>query len=166
MLSKINISNLDNSISKTSIYSDAFENPTELEEHYRKMNANKVENLNDNKSDYKNENIYSNNNNIKKNDVDNNKNDLSCSSMNEVYESVIEEKSQLENENFENINEDEKNVESQKNVINLRYLNNRFIGKNESIDILRYRNDKLGILYDNRSENIDLKKSTINKIIS
>ena len=130
------------------------------------MNANKVENLNDNKSDYKNENIYSNNNNIKKNDVDNNKNDLSCSSMNEVYESVIEEKSQLENENFENINEDEKNVESQKNVINLRYLNNRFIGKNESIDILRYRNDKLGILSDNKSENIDLKKSTINKIIN
>ena len=36
MLSNINISNLDNSVSKTSVYSDAFENSFQVEQQYLK----------------------------------------------------------------------------------------------------------------------------------
>ena len=38
MLQNINISNLDNSISQTSYYSDAYENSVQLEEHFQKIN--------------------------------------------------------------------------------------------------------------------------------
>ena len=163
MLSKINISNLENSISNSSIYSDACQNTIELEEHYQKMNT--LKNMQEkikisNKKEEQNNNDFNENNIV----INAYKNNSSRHSMSEIYESFTEEKSQMDK--ISNINEENKSKNKkikERNSIN--YLNNKVIGKNESIDILKYKNDNLKLIYDNQNDKIDLNnKTSINSI--
>ena len=163
MLSQINISNLDNSISNTSVYSDAFQNSIELEEHFlKKSGLNNVELKNQNNEEKLNNDIQKNNISNKK---DNN-NNLSNSVNSELFESFSEVASNLDIKN--NIKEENKNIyESESKKNNKKILNEKIIGKNESIDILNYKNDNLRIIYDNKNEKIDLNnKNSINEIIN
>ena len=175
MLQNINISNLDNSVSQTSYYSDAFDNSAQLEEHYLKMNnQNQAQTPNKNNDDNNNsknvnnidKNIYSNSK-FEENNIENkNKSSSDDSSNSEVYESVIDEQSQFEN--IDNIKTNKSQVneinDKSKNTENLRYINNKYLDKKESIDILKYNNDKMRLFYDNK---IDLSnQNKINEIIN
>ena len=179
MLQNINISNLDNSISQTSYYSDAYENSVQLEEHFQKINdQNQASNPNKNSNDKNNsnndnnnsnnndKNIYSNTNFVENNIENKNNADSSSDSSNsEVYESVVDE-SHLQNNNNMKTNKSQVNEinDKPKNVGNLRYINNNFMENNESMDILKYRNDKKRLFYDNKN---DLKnQNKINEIIN
>jgi len=181
MLQNINISNLDNSVSQTSYYSDAYENSVQLEEHFQKINNqnqtpsphknnndNNISNNNNNKNNNDN-NIYSNTNfiGINTENKNNNKNNTSSdSSSSEVFESVIDEKSRLEDNENVKTNKSQINEKNDKsrNRGNLRYLSNKSLGNNESIDILKYRNDKKRLLYENKT---DLNnQNQINEIIN
>lgn len=177
MLQNINISNLDNSISQTSYYSDAFENSVQLEEHYQKINSqnqaqtqtpNKNNNDNNNSNNVNNidKNIYSNSNFVENNIENKNKSSSDDSSNSEVYESVIDEQSHLENIDNIKTNKSQANEinDKSKNTENLRYINNKYLDKKESIDILKYNNDKMRLFYDNK---IDLNNpNQINEIIN
>ena len=168
MLSQINISNLDNSISNTSIYSDACQNSMELEELYQKKNnLKKTEsNNNDNNDNEK----QSSNKKSKENENENENinpyvNKLSNLSKSEMYESFDEEQINIGNKNKDK-KEDNRNIYENQNVINnnINYLNNKIVGKNESIDIFHYKNDSLRFIYD--SQNEFKKNNSINKIIN
>ena len=179
MLHNINISNLDNSISQTSYYSDAYENSVQLEEHYQKKNEqNQISNPNKNKDENNNnnnnnndKNIYSNTNFVENNIENNNKNKNKINTSNdssnsEVYESVIDEQSRLEN--IDNMKSNKIKVneinDKPKSEGNLRYIKNNVIENNETIDILKYNNDKMRLFYDNK---FDLNnQNKINEIIN
>ena len=141
MLSKINISNLDNSVteSEVSIYSDACQNTMELEEHYKKMNELKSHEIKNNKKEKENNSSI---NNINNNKIKNYyQNDISRLSMSEAYESCEEDNSNIKEKEQNNVN------------------NNKFIEKKES--------DNLKIFYENKNESINLKnKNSINEIIN
>ena len=166
MLSKINISNLDNSknsITNSSIYSDACENSIELEEHCRKMNALKY--LKENKKST--EKILLNNLNEKKSfhSFTNNKTHISKT---DIYQSFSEESSQIDNDG---IKKGDKNIYEGANNININKSNNKYfnrekIEKSEFSDILNYRTEDLKLTHDNRNEIFELKKKPFNEIIN
>ena len=151
MLSKINISNLDNSVASSSIYSDACQNSMELEEYNRRIdNMEKLQSksikANDNDKNFKNSKIYN--------------------STSEIFESFSQEQNEINNLMIEK-NKEFKNIyENQKDNKNYIFFN-RKNGVNNSIDILKYKNDRLKIIYDSQIEKINLiNKSTISEIIN
>ena len=151
MLSKINISNLDNSVASSSIYSDACQNSMELEEYNRRIdNMEKFQSksikANDNDKNFKNSNIYN--------------------STSEIFESFSQEQNEIKNLKIEKNKECKNIYENQKDNKNYIFFN-RKNGVNNSIDILKYKNDRLKIIYDSQIEKINLiNKSTISEIIN
>ena len=151
MLSKINISNLDNSVASSSIYSDACQNSMELEEYNRRIdNMEKLQSksikANDNDKNFKNSNIYN--------------------STSEIFESFSQEQNEIKNLKIEKNKECKNIYENQKDNKNYIFFN-RKNGVNNSIDILKYKNDRLKIIYDSQIEKINLiNKSTISEIIN
>ena len=151
MLSKINISNLDNSVASSSIYSDACQNSMELEEYNRRIdNMEKLQSksikANDNDKNFKNSNIYN--------------------STSEIFESFSQEQNEIKNLMIEKNKECKNIYENQKDNKNYIFFN-RKNGVNNSIDILKYKNDRLKIIYDSQIEKINLiNKSTISEIIN
>ena len=151
MLSKINISNLDNSVASSSIYSDACQNSMELEEYNRRIdNMEKFQSksikANDNDKNFKNSKIYN--------------------STSEIFESFSQEQNEINNLMIEKNKECKNIYENQKDNKNYIFFN-RKNGVNNSIDILKYKNDRLKIIYDSQIEKINLiNKSTISEIIN
>lgn len=151
MLSKINISNLDNSVASSSIYSDACQNSMELEEYNRRIdNMEKLQSksikANDNDKNFKNSKIYN--------------------STSEIFESFSQEQNEINNLMIEKNKECKNIYENQKDNKNYIFFN-RKNGVNNSIDILKYKNDRLKIIYDSQIEKINLiNKSTISEIIN
>ena len=107
MLSKINISNLDNSVASSSIYSDACQNSMELEEYNRRIdNMEKLQSksikANDNDKNFKNSNIYN--------------------STSEIFESFSQEQNEIKNLKIEKNKECKNIYENQKDNKNYIFL--------------------------------------------
>ena len=145
MLSNINISNLENSFSKTSIYSDACENSFQVEQQYIKIH--KSDNINNNEIKSLNENNFVNVNKseelkllnkiFENNDLDNNIFSNECLTQN----------------NFNGKNKDTK--EKMINNINNRYIINKNINCN---NINKINLSNVNIIINNEKE----KKENIN----
>ena len=145
MLSNINISNLENSFSKTSIYSDACENSFQVEQQYIKIH--KSDNINNNEIKSLNENNFVNVNKseelkllnkiFENNDLDNNIFSNECLTQN----------------NLNNKNKDTK--EKMINNINNRYIINKNINCN---NINKINLSNVNIIINNDKE----KKENIN----
>ena len=147
MLSNINISNLENSFSKTSIYSDACENSFQVEQQYIKIH--KSDNINNNEIKSLNENNFVNVNKseelkllnkiFENNDLDNNIFSNECLTQN----------------NLNNKNKDTK--EKMINNINNRYIINKNINCN-NINKINLSNVNIIINNDKeKNENINNK---------
>ena len=147
MLSNINISNLENSFSKTSIYSDACENSFQVEQQYIKIH--KSDNINNNEIKSLNENNFVNVNKseelkllnkiFENNDLDNNIFSNECLTQN----------------NFNGKNKDTK--EKMINNINNRYIINKNINCN---NINKINLSNVNIIINNekeKNENINNK---------
>ena len=147
MLSNINISNLENSFSKTSIYSDACENSFQVEQQYIKIH--KSDNINNNEIKSLNENNFVNVNKseelkllnkiFENNDLDNNIFSNECLTQN----------------NLNNKNKDTK--EKMINNINNRYIINKNINCN---NINKINLSNVNIIINNekeKNENINNK---------
>ena len=149
MLSKINISNLDNSVTESEVskYTEALQNSTELDNYYKKMEEIKQKEIKNNRTQKK---LLNNTNNI-----NSYKNDVSSHMSKSEYESCDEN-------DISNI-EIEKQLNNKSDIINNEFLNN-----NNNSNILKYKNDKLKYIHDNnKNETIDLKsRNSINKIIN
>ena len=158
MLSNINISNLENSKTDSSVYSDACENSIQLEEEYNKKHE-----LQSNKS---NNNIKENNNIdvnqsvkikldkfLEKDDL-NNQNE----SKNEINESNIMNNSLFKNNNINMNNNDVKRKEISNKNINNRYIINKNINC-KNINKINLSNINIIINNDKENkENINSKK--------
>ena len=145
MLSNINISNLENSFSKTSIYSDACENSFQVEQQYIKIH--KSDNINNNEIKSLNENNFVNVNKseelkllnkiFENNDLDNNIFSNECLTQNNLNGKNKDTKEKMIN-NINNRYIINKNINCNNiNKINLSNVNiiiNNDKGKNENIN--------------------------------
>ena len=145
MLSNINISNLENSFSKTSIYSDACENSFQVEQQYIKIhksdniNNNEIKSLNENNFVNKSEELKLLNKIFENNDLDNNIFSNECLTQN----------------NLNSKNKDTK--EKMINNINNRYIINKNINCN-NINKINLSNVNIIINNDKeKNENINNK---------
>ena len=147
MLSNINISNLENSFSKTSIYSDACENSFQVEQQYIKIH--KSDNINNNEIKSLNENNFVN---VNKSEE--------LKLLNKIFESNDLDNNIFSNEcltqnNLNNKNKDTK--EKMINNINNRYIINKNINCN-NINKINLSNVNIIINNDKeKNENINNK---------
>ena len=158
MLSRINISNLDNSVTESEVskYTEALQNSTELDNYHKKLDELKQKEIKSNNNQNNSlSNIKKNNNN---NEVNCYQNDMSSNlSKTEEYESCEEN--------------DNSHIEIEKELNDKSIINNLSLNKENNDNdnsTLQYKNDKVQYIYEkNKNETIDLKsKNSINKIIN
>ena len=147
MLSNINISNLENSFSKTSIYSDACENSFQVEQQYIKIH--KSDNINNNEIKSLNENNFVNVNKSEEFKL-----------LNKIFENNDLDNNIFSNECLTQNNLNSKNKDTKEkmiNNINNRYIINKNINCN-NINKINLSNVNIIINNDNeKNENINNK---------
>ena len=147
MLSNINISNLENSFSKTSIYSDACENSFQVEQQYIKIH--KSDNINNNEIKSLNENNFVNNNKSEE-----------LKLLNKIFENNDLDNNIFSNECLTQNNLNGKNKDTKEKMIN--NINNRYIiNKNINCNNINKINlSNVNIIINNdkeKNENINNK---------
>ena len=147
MLSNINISNLDNSISKTSVYSDAFENSFEVEQQYLKNHKSEID-KSENIKDFKDIKSLNENNFINKSEE--------FRLLNKIFQNNDLDDNECFTQNYYNVNNKGKiPKEKMINNINNRYIINKNINCN---NINKINLSNVNIIINNDKE----KKEKIN----
>ena len=161
MLSNINISNLENSKSDSSIYYDACENSIQLEQEYNKkhgLNPNKSNvNINENNNINVNQSVKINLVKILDKDDLNNQNEQ----KNEINESNVMNYSLFKNNGINMNNPDEKTKETKNKNINNRYIINKNINC-KNINKINLSN--INIIINNDKENKEKENINSKKI--
>ena len=122
MLSNINISNLDNSVSKTSVYSDAFENSFQVEQQYLKNHKSEID-KSENIKDFKDIKSLNENNFINKSEE--------FRLLNKIFQNNDLDDNECFTQNHYNVNNKGKiPKEKMINNINNRYIINKNINCN------------------------------------
>ena len=155
MLSNINISNLDNSVSKTSVYSDAFENSFQVEQQYLKNHKSEID-KSENIKDFKDIKSLNENNFINKSEE--------FRLLNKIFQNNDLDDNECFTQNHYNVNNKGKiPKEKMINNINNRYIINKNINCN-NINKINLSNVNIIINNNNnneRKENKDLKNNNL-----
>ena len=147
MLSNINISNLDNSVSKTSVYSDAFENSIQVEQQYLKNHKSEID-KSENIKDFKDIKSLNENNFINKSEE--------FRLLNKIFQNNDLDDNECFTQNYYNVNNKGKiPKEKMINNINNRYIINKNINCNK---INKINLSNVNIIINNDKE----KKEKIN----
>ena len=147
MLSNINISNLDNSVSKTSVYSDAFENSFQVEQQYLKNHKSEID-KSENIKDFKDIKSLNENNFINKSEE--------FRLLNKIFQNNDLDDNECFTQNHYNVNNKGKiPKEKMINNINNRYIINKNINCN---NINKINLSNVNIIINNDKE----KKEKIN----
>ena len=147
MLSNINISNLDNSVSKTSVYSDAFENSFQVEQQYLKNHKSEID-KSENIKDFKDIKSLNENNFINKSEE--------FRLLNKIFQNNDLDDNECFTQNHYNVNNKGKiPKEKMINNINNRYIINKNINCNK---INKINLSNVNIIINNDKE----KKEKIN----
>ena len=151
MLSNINISNLDNSVSKTSVYSDAFENSIQVEQQYLKNHKSEID-KSENIKDFKDIKSLNENNFINKSEE--------FRLLNKIFQNNDLDDNECFTQNHYNVNNKGK-IPKEKviNNINNRYIINKNINCN-NINKINLSNVNIIINNDkDKKENINSKNN-------
>ena len=151
MLSNINISNLDNSVSKTSVYSDAFENSFQVEQQYLKNHKSEID-KSENIKDFKDIKSLNENNFINKSEE--------FRLLNKIFQNNDLDDNECFTQNHYNVNNKGKiPKEKMINNINNRYIINKNINCN-NINKINLSNVNIIINNDkDKKENINSKNN-------
>ena len=151
MLSNINISNLDNSVSKTSVYSDAFENSFQVEQQYLKNHKSEID-KSENIKDFKDIKSLNENNFINKSEE--------FRLLNKIFQNNDLDDNECFTQNHYNVNNKGKiPKEKMINNINNRYIINKNINCN---NINKINLSNVNIIINNDKEKKEKIKSKNN----